>query len=126
LATGEVLKFYNDSAVGTNIKDMSSTLNQDFVTSSLATRFATHTGTVRLSTYAGGKPHHLFMKAQKLSHRVRYSGDTVIPTSGQIVMVVVADAGNVGSGTSTFNVPIPDANTGVRFNTRFEYFYLDE
>jgi len=61
------------------------------------------------------------------NHHVRFNADTTTVSSGQLVMWVVADCGNISSGSASTVTPIAVAgtSTGLIMNTSFMWYYYD-
>lgn len=60
-------------------------------------------------------------------HHVRFSADSQTVTNGQLIMWVVADCGNISSGSASTVVPIAvsGTNTGLVLNHAFTWYYYD-
>lgn len=63
----------------------------------------------------------------KFQHHVRYDNDSNTVTSGQLVMVILADSGNCSTSTlSTLsNIPTGTTNTGCNLNYHLRWYYYD-
>lgn len=61
------------------------------------------------------------------NHHIRFNADTTTVSAGQIVMWVVADCGNISSGSSSTVTPIAvsGTSTGLIMNTNFQWYYYD-
>lgn len=61
------------------------------------------------------------------NHHIRFSADTTTVSAGQLVMWVVADCGNISSGSSSTVTPIAvsGTSTGLIMNTSFMWYYYD-
>lgn len=61
----------------------------------------------------------------KINHHIRYDGDTNTVTQGQLIMVILADSGNIGAVSTLSNVPITAINTGCALNYNLKWYYYD-
>lgn len=61
------------------------------------------------------------------NHHIRFNGDTNTVAAGQIVMWVLADCGNISSGSASTVTPIAvsGTSTGLIMNTNFQWYYYD-
>lgn len=61
------------------------------------------------------------------NHHIRFNADTTTVSSGQLVMWVVADCGNISSGSASTVTPIAvsGTSTGLIMNTNFMWYYYD-
>lgn len=61
------------------------------------------------------------------NHHIRFNADTTTVSTGQLVMWVVADCGNVSSGSTSTVTPIAvsGTSTGLIMNTNFQWYYYD-
>lgn len=64
----------------------------------------------------------------KKGHHIRFDKDTQTVKNGQLVLIVLADSGNISgstAATSTYNIPIKAINTGAILHYDFKYYYVD-
>jgi hypothetical protein len=67
----------------------------------------------------------------KLGHHIKFAsyqtGDTNIVVSGQVIMTIRADNGNMSTTTACTNlgIPITAVNTGASFHWSFTHYYYD-
>lgn len=108
-----------------NIKDYSSIFNPDY--RSHFDIIADKRVTVKSDQYSGQTNISDKQFNLKLSHHMRYTNGTQNVITGQLLMAVLADSGNYHAtiATTSTNVPVTAALTGVNMNYNMKWYFFD-
>lgn len=129
-STGNVLQQYlkpNPYITGADIRDAESMLDQDY-RQQYRILFK-RTVIVPPDSTSGGQQIKSFkfpMKFGKNGMHIKYAENSTVTASGQIILLIRADNGNIGGTDSTLpNVITKLKNTGLSMNRNIEYYYFD-
>jgi len=118
--------FQQNSFVTPGIQDYNSQLNPDYFKQYKILR--TKTVNIPADTVSGVQViKEVSIPMNFKNHHIRFNKDTNTVTSGQILMFILADSGNISSGSTSTCTPIPvtGTNTGILSNYNFTYYYYD-
>lgn len=130
-ATSDVLnQLYkpNPFITGANIRDYNSVIDQDY--RQQYKLIASRKVYIKSDQYSGQNlitECKMPLRFGKFGHHVKFQENSSNVASGQLILVIRADTGNIsGSTTSTLSGVINSAvNTGVYVNKNLQYYYYD-